>query len=688
LRRISMEEKKLDRRHSGDVDFFGICQDIEVEEMQVSKLSIFKNQTWDFSYLDNEKRATKNSLIKFQGIPTEFLFYIKTHALRQIKIDNKAFSTVNKNIDILKTISKEFMDRGLDSIFKISVDEVRDYLEVKEKNRSFLYMERVTNALKSFIYHIGEIESIEFRKMTDFLMEKQLKYSKHDSKTAVNDYIPDAFCNQLVSCAIKDSENANLKTDERIVACLIVILAETGMRAEEVSHLKTNYLSGFKINDEKKVYYLHFKTFKTIRGNGSEFTYCYMTANAAKAYKLAENLVEQAINGLSEFVLMKRINELITNQPNSKLKQLDVEHKAIVNQLTNQQFDDYKSKLGEHLFINSQTGKRRVGTAPLTENYQRFIIRNYKELSSVDLNNDERGKLNFLQITSNAKYKKMYNVEYRKKNTFVETKKIKYPYANFHRFRTTVCTKLFMQKVHIDFIIKHMNHISEDMTNYYNKSFQMENKLEKSIEHIQGLINEQGLLITNKDEVSEAYIKNELELQSSVKKVEKINKFLISNNLNIKRDVKEVLNILKKTDSPAVENEFGMCLRSIIHSVCERRKYFHTFDDNYNLEINLDSYKFLNFEYERFKQKIEIVNYNKSLVEKQPEYAIEFDREIKALNKFINDVLIKQLESLDNEIGIKGENVIIEEYPNLKEIVGNRQEILTEVITWKNSLKK
>src|SRR5699024_9842937 len=105
------------------------------------------------------------------------------------------------------------------------------------------------------------------------------------------------------------------------------------------------------------------------------FTYCYMTANAAKAYKLAENLVEQAINGLSEFVLMKRINELITNQPNSKLKQLDVEHKAIVNQLTNQQFNDYKSKLGEHLFINSQTGIRRVGTAPLTENYQRFIIR-------------------------------------------------------------------------------------------------------------------------------------------------------------------------------------------------------------------------------------------------------------------------------------------------------------------------
>jgi len=680
-----MEQVKLDKRRSEDTDFFDAFLSAEIQEMQVSKLSMFKNQTWDFSYLDNEKRASKNSLIKFQGIPSEFIFYIKTHALSQIKINEKAFSTINKNIGILKTISKEFMNRGLDSILKISVSEVREYLKVKEKKCSFLYLERLTNALKSFIHHISESESIDFGKTTDFLMEKQQKYSKHESKTAVNDYIPDAFCNQLVSCAIKDSKNVNLRIDERIVACLIVILAETGMRAEEVSHLKTNHLSTYEINDEKKVYYLHFKTFKTIMGNGSELTFCYMTPIAARAYKLAENLVEQAINGLSEFVLMKRIYELITNQPNSKLKQLGIEHRAIINQLTNQQFNDYKSKLGEYLFISSKTGKRRVGTAPLTENYQKFFIRNYKQLSSVDLNNDERENLNFLQIKSNAKYKKLYNIEYRKANTFEETKKIKYPYANFHRFRTTVCTKLFMQKVHIDFIIKHMNHISEDMTNYYNKSFQLENKLEKSIEHIQGLINEKGLLITNKDEVSEAYIKNELELQSSVKKVEKINKFLISNNLNIKKDVKEVLNILKKTNSPAVENEFGMCLRSIIHSVCERRKYFHTFDDNYNLEINLDSYKFLNFEYERFKQKIEVVNYNKTLVEKQPEYAIEFDREIKALNKFINDVLIKQLESLNNDVDIKGEDVIIEEYPNLREVIGNRKEILTEVITWKKS---
>lgn len=680
-----MEQVKLDKQYNENVDFFDVFQSNEIHGMQISKLSTFKNQTWDFSYLDNEKRSTKNSLIKFQGIPKEFLFYIKTHALKQIKIDNKAFSTINKNIDLLKTISKEFIERGIDSIFKVSVGEVREYLTEKEKSCSFLYMERLTNALKSFFYHLDEFEGINFGKLTDFLMEKQLKYSQQGSKTAVNDYIPDAFCNQLVSCAVKDSENVNLKIDERIVACLIIIVAETGMRAEEVTHLKTNQLSTYEVNEKKKVYYLHFKTFKTIRGNGSESTYSYLTPNAAKAYKLAVSLVDQAINNLSEFVFMKRIYELATNQEIPKLKQLSSEHRSVINQLTNNQLNDYKNKLREYLFISSKTGKRRIGTAPLTENYLKFMIRNYKQLNGVNLTNDERGNLNYLQVTSKARYKKWYNVDYRKTYTFEETKKIKYPYVNLHRFRTTVCTKLFKQKVHIDFIMKHMNHISADMSNYYNKSFQLENKLEKSMEHIQGLINEQGLLITNKEEASEAYIKNELELESSVEKIKRINNFLKKNDLNIKRDVKEVLNILRKTNSPAAENEFGMCLRSIIHSVCERRKYFHTFDDNYNLEIKLDSYKFLNFEYERFKQKLEVVNYNKSLVEREPEYTVEFDREIKALNKFIDDVLIRQLESLNNDVDIQGENAILEEYPNLNEIVINRNEILTEVITWKKS---
>src|SRR5699024_11715190 len=104
-----MEQVKLDKRRSEDTDFFDAFLSAEIQEMQVSKLSMFKNQTWDFSYLDNEKRASKNSLIKFQGIPSEFIFYIKTHALSQIKIDNKAFSTVIKYIDILNMLSKEYM---------------------------------------------------------------------------------------------------------------------------------------------------------------------------------------------------------------------------------------------------------------------------------------------------------------------------------------------------------------------------------------------------------------------------------------------------------------------------------------------------------------------------------------------------------------------------------------------------
>ncbi|WP_430786373.1 tyrosine-type recombinase/integrase [Virgibacillus flavescens] len=668
------------------LDFLNSYQIEEISQLQVSRISNFENNIWDFSYLNNNKRASQYAFVKFQQIPDEFKVYIKLLALKQITLDNKSLSTVNKNIELLKTFSRDCISLGIKNVLTISVYEIKEYFMRKEKSNKYSYLERLASTIKSFLINTGEYEKVSFKKATNFLIEKQQKYSKYETKKALNDYIPDEFYNNLVSCAIKDSYNKSLRLDERIVACLLIILAETGMRAEELSQLKTNRLRTHAVNNEKQVNYLIFETYKTTKSsNSSEQTQSFMTEIGANAYKLAEELVDEAINNLSDFVLKKRIYELATNQQINGLKFLNSKQVEIVNQLSEDQYNEYKTNLGEFLFISSRTGLRRIGTHPLVENYKKFIIRNYKKLN-VNLNTYEKDNLNYFQIDSKSRYIKFHGKDYRSKNSFEVTRNIKYPYVNLHRFRTTVCTKLFKQQVHIDFIMKHMNHISADMTNYYNKSFQQENELEKSMEHINGLINEQGLLITNKQDVTVAYIKNELELNTSVKKIEKINEFLLSNNLNIKKDVKEVLKILKRTNSPAVENEFGMCLRSIIHSVCERRKYFHTFDDNYSLEINLDSYKFLNFEYEKFKQKLEIVIYNKELCKDNPAYSTEFEREVKTLNKFINNVLIKQLESINRDIESMGENKIVEEYPNLKEIVNSRTKILCEVRTWKTSL--
>lgn len=667
-----------------DLTFLDEIDRRNISDLQVSKLSKFKDDIWDFNYLNIEDRSSIYSLIKFNNIQEEFKYYIKMLILKQIRIEKKSLSTFNKIVGTLRTFNNEYLINN-NSILTVSKKDLETYFTHKEKVNKYSYLERMANSLKMIFISIEEVENINFKEITVFLMKKQQKYGKIQKQKAVNDYIPDVFYNQIVSCAILDSKNTELKLDERITACLLVILAETGMRAEELTQLKTNHLEIYKVSSKKKVCYLKFKTYKTIRSTQSfEYTECYMTDKAVEAYALAENLVFKTIDNLSEFVLKKRLLELKFGQSMSRIKSLDEEHLEIINKLTEEEIKMYKDKLKEYIFISGKTGKTRVGTAPLRENYYKFIIRNYSSLKNVDMNEEKKDSLSYLQINSIARYKKFYSVSIRRNNSFEEIKKINYPYVNLHRFRTTVCTKLFKQGIHIDYIMKHMNHISADMTNYYNKSYQLENELENSMKHIQGLINEQGLLITNRDDASEKYVKNELELESSVKKIEQINKYLITNNLNIKKDVNEVLKILKRTNSPAVENEFGICLRSIIHSVCERRKYFHTFDDNYNLEINLDSYKFLNFEYERFKQKTEIVNYNKTLTIDNPEYSIEFDREVKALNKFVNNVLVKQLASLVKDINKKGEKIIIQEFPNLENIIKKRIEILEEVNFWKN----
>lgn len=653
-----------------------------ISDLQVSKLSKFKDDIWDFNYLNIEDRSSIYSLIKFNNIQEEFKYYIKMLILKQIRIEKKSLSTFNKIVSTLRTFNNEYLINN--SILTISKKDLETYFTHKEKVNKYSYLERMAYSLKIIFISIEEVENINFKEITVFLMKKQQKYGKIQKQKAVNDYIPDVFYNQIVSCAILDSKNTELKLDERITACLLVILAETGMRAEELTQLKTNHLEVYKVSSKKKVCYLKFKTYKTIRSTQRfEYTECYMTDKAAEAYIRAEYLVFKAIDNLSEFVLNKRYLELKFGQNMSRIKFFNEGHIEIINNLTKNEIKGYNDKLKEYIFISDKTGKPRVGTSPLRENYNKFIIRNYTLLKNIDMNEEQKNSLSYLKINSIARYKKLFSVSLRKISNYEEIQKIRYPYVNLHRFRVTVCTKLFKQGIHIDYIMKHMNHISADMTNYYNKSHELENQLENSMKHIEGLINEHGLLITSKDDTSEEYLKNELELESSVQKIEQINKFLITNNLNIKKDVSEVLKILKRTNSPAVENEFGVCLRSVIHSVCERRKYFHTFDDNYNLEINLDSYKFLNFEYERFRQKTEIVNYNKKLIIDNPEYTIEFDREVMVLNKFVNNVLIKQLVSLIKDVNQKGKDKIIQEFPNLKSIIESRLEIWEEVSFWK-----
>ncbi|MDG0029962.1 hypothetical protein MMB68_10380 [Priestia sp. Y58] len=630
----------------------------------------FSDDKWNLEHCNTNNRSPQFYRYDFARAPISYKDSIKLLTLEELVIKKNKFSSVKQTATNAIHISRWLYSNGCTDPRLIQYDDVKRYIDLVQQKNKPSRTEKKAIYFKKLLYVIQETAATtRYVKSISYLKEVQ-HYSQLQTPTSsTNEYIPDKFLNQLISLAVKDIDNKDLSVDSKIFSCLLIILGETGMRAEELSLLKTNSLDSIKIN-KGSANYLIFNTFKTTRGTSEATeTYTYMSSLATKAYQKAELFVEE---------ILKQHSVYKTSKKNSRKR------KALV---TNENFSySAASKLDKpqksFIFISSITGELRKGTSVLREHFQRFLIRHYEEIDLSILSQKERELINFFEIKAFSKYKKMFTVDKREEMSFEKVKNIKYPHVNLHRFRVTVCTKLFLQKVHLDYIVKHMNHLSEDMTVYYNKSHTFKNELEENMKILSFMTNEQGLLETDPKQISDVFIKSEVQNQEITDKIKKINQFLEQNKLNILNDTKKIFKMMLKTNSTIAENEFGMCMKSLIHGLCERKKYFSTMSDNYFIGIQLENYKFLNLNYERFKQKLEVVNHNRMIAEKDNRYINEFQREENALKGFINKTLKKEIELLRNDLDLYGRVNVCKQYPYLSEFVDNLNLIEREMEQW------
>jgi integrase len=653
-------------------DFFTAKQikkiNIELVDFPINQFVKFRDNYWDFNHLNTYQRDPSDYRFDFNSIPLPFRYYSKLIVLDEILLSKNKYKTAKKVYDKLKTISRYLNKKGITDVRLVRDLDIREYVNNLLENNKPSYISTMIIIIRKFLILLEETNFLVFNGTIQYLEEVGSICAIQKPDSTINEYIPDAFLNKLVSLAVRDIENSELSVDERVFACLLIILAETGMRAEELCLLQTNQLNKIKFED-KVVNYLTFFTFKTKQTiSEAKETYTYMSPLATKAYCKAEFLVNKIITKFSTQIEEKEIKKnvsLLETAPFFTNSNLEIK------------------RINKHfIFISSINGKLRRGTTPLREHYQRFIIRHYKNITLDLLTAKEKNDINYFQIKVESKYEKFIKVVERKIMPFAKVKTIKFPHVNLHRFRVTVCTKLFRQKVHLDYIVKHMNHLSEEMTLYYNKSHTFKDELKESIEILSSIINNEGLIETDKTKIQDQFLKAETQNQEVSEKIVKVNDFLMTNKINIKNDIKKVYKIMEKTNSSIAENEFGMCMRSLIHGLCERKKYFSTMNDGYFIGIQLQNYKFFDYNYERFKQKLEVVNHNKKIAEIDSRYINEYQREEKALKGFVSKTLVTELELLQKDLNAYGEKYVLENHPRLNKLLIKIGMIGEEIEPW------
>ncbi|KZL89421.1 hypothetical protein [Clostridium magnum] len=657
----------------------------ELYNFKISTSIWFKDMIWNFNYANEKNRIAYKYRFDYNKIPAPYQFYVKATILNKLLSSENRITGAYDIYAHLKTITRALYFNNITDIRLVSLNEVKNYINSKFVKCGDSHIAVLVVDFKKFIEAIDEFEEYNYEDILGFLNNTINKCWKSRPQKAENDYIPFIFLNQIVSLAIRDIDNENLKMDDRIVASLIVLMAETGMRAEEVTLVETNKLDSVEVNG-KEICYLKFLTFKTQQNEyeGRE-TYTWLTEKALKAYRMCESFVNTIVDNLSE---ESRLRILISLHNKEKLKQRFriKQLREMASKIDDNEVKQLEKEMRRYLFISDKYGTQKRGSELFRENIEKFFVRHEGDFDIENIKPHELGYIKQFNISSKAKYEKFFSVEQRKKVQYEEVKDKKYLYVNPHMFRVTVCTKLFLQGVHIDFIIKHMNHLEEDMSLYYYKSEKFVDELEEGAEILSGMLNKEGVIITNPDLTNDSFIKTVVSDKNIREKIEKINSFLEksekNNHLNIKDNFKNTIRKLEKTDTPIVENEFGVCVKSVIFGICEKRKYFSTLSDNYFIGIQLPTYRYIHYSYERFRQKVEGIEHNRKIAEKDDRYSVEYEREKKVLAAFIKKTLNTEINLLDKDIQDYGIEMVIEKHPDLKSIIENLEKIRKEIQLW------
>lgn len=556
----------------------------------------------------------------FSKLDVTYKNYAKYTTLRDIFKEKNQFSSVKERFYVIRSFIDYLSEHHMFYPNLIDVPFLKDFLADCPSERN---LRKKKSAIKMFLSEIElRVSDVDFSDCYTYLDEINTRKMNRERNAGKHKFVPIKLHNQIISLAIKDLRNGDLPIKQRAGACMIVLLAETGMRIGEFRILEVDRLDTVSVNGESEVFhYLHFKTYKTVKETDFKWTKTFLTENALLAYQTLTELYSEIRQ--TEFLFVNRNGTAIS--------------KSMLRYRLVQFFYNHRNELQLDKIIDHEL-----------EQFAVTRKRNFKSLKFIPDSDID-------------------------KNIY---------YVTFHQYRVVLATILYEKGYHIDFIRQHMNHLTEEMTQHYVRINEI-NKIEtNAIDTLKRRASEDGSsLITDVNESTDKHIKEELQNEQYQEIYEQINKFLKKNKLNIFKDIDKLVKKLSITDTPMADMELGICAK-LFNKLCERNEFLSTINDAYYLGTQIHSLEDLPYSVKRFQEKTKIIAHNESLYKKDKKYRNEFERELKGIKIYIERKLNPELLLLKNEISELGLESASYKYPKLSEIIGNISDIEKETQKW------
>lgn len=227
----------------------------------------YSDDVWDLSNLTlNNKTAT----INFSDINPSFEDYIKAYCIGQLLLNQKKISGIQSSIRTLKRMLFYMESKGLFNINLLNIKLIKEFVEDNLKTTCNKNQAAFITEIKQFLFFLNANMNCEFNIVgIDELISSYSLAVKKESLTGKTEDIEKDYFNSFLSASIKTLNDKSAALQFRLMAGLYIILSQTGLRIGEVLALEADAMSMVK----EDIYYLKYKTFKKVKGNGSVKNY-------------------------------------------------------------------------------------------------------------------------------------------------------------------------------------------------------------------------------------------------------------------------------------------------------------------------------------------------------------------------------------------------------------------------------
>ncbi|MGI2775329.1 tyrosine-type recombinase/integrase [Bacillus cytotoxicus] len=580
----------------------------------------FADNVWVFPEFKRFTGEDSHYEYDFSTLDTTYKNYAKYVVLRELFTKHNRFTTVKPKFVIIKDFISHLSEKHMFYPNLIDAPFLKEFLSKTPSERN---LQRKKQAIKLFLSEIElRVPNVNFSECYQYLRDIDNRKIKVEREQGKHKFVPVHIHDKIISTAIQDLRNEYLSLTQRAAACMIVLLAETGMRIGEFRILEVEQLEQISVVGEStSFHYLNFKTYKTVKETNFKWTRSFITENAQIAY---ETLVEL-----------------------------------------------YKEKrTTKYLFVNDK------GTmASKTLLRIRLVQFFYRNRNTFQFDKVIDHEVNQFSVTRKRNFKALKSIPDDEIDTDIY-------YVTFHQYRVVLATILYNKGYHLDFIRQHMNHLTEEMTKHYIRLEEIEKLEVNAVETLMKRSSKDGSsLNTDINESSDKHLTEEIQSEKYQEIYDQINKFLKKSKLNIFKDIKEIVSKLSRTDNPIADMELGICAKSF-NKLCERNQYISSINDAYYLGVQIHSLDDLPHSIKRFEEKTSIISYNEHLYKKNQKYRNEFERELKGIKKYIERKLNPELQLLKDEISAIGFEEVHSKYPALEEVIKNIKDVEKDVQKW------